>query len=145
MNPRNEAFFGLYENLFLVLKERMGGERALELFRTVMERGLEKAYGTGFEKGNPHEFARVVGERDAAAGLRVEFPEVREDRIVYRFLDDPFPNLRGHVDPEKLDATYLRFKVSHLLGEGWTYQTLKHLWRGDGYTEHVITRTVRKP
>lgn len=137
----NKAFFGLYENWFLVLKEEIGEERAIELFTKVMVLGLKKAYDAmGFGKGVAKEFARVVGARDDSVGLRVEFPEVSENRIVYQFHTDPFPGLKGKVAPEKLDATYMRFKVDYLLGQGWSYMTTKHLWRGDSFTEHVITK-----
>ena len=40
----NIAFFGLYQNFFLVLKAEFGEPRALELFRQVMEKGLKVAY-----------------------------------------------------------------------------------------------------
>ena len=141
MKEYNATFFGLYENTFLVLKENLGEEKALELFRQIMEKGLRKAYdASGFERGNPQDFARVVGERDKNVGLHVEFPEVTESKIVYRFYTDPFPNLRGHVDHEKLDDTYMSFKVRYLLGENWNYKTTKHIWEGDEFTEFVITK-----
>ena len=139
----NAAFFGLYENLFLVLKEESGEDEALGIFRKVMEKGLKKAYdASGFEKGDVKEFARVVGERDESVGLVVEFPEVSGNRIVYRFRTDPFPGLKGEVDPGKLDNTYMAFKVRYLLGEGWSYRNVKHLWKGDEFTEHVIEKQV---
>ncbi|MBI4896374.1 MAG: hypothetical protein HY832_02400 [Candidatus Aenigmarchaeota archaeon] len=145
MQPYNAAFFGLYENLFLVLKEHVGEEQALAFFREIMERGLKKSYdASGFTKGNPHDFARVVGERDGSVGLHVEFPEISEDRIIYQFHTDPFPNLRGHVDPKKLDDTYMAFKVRYLLGDDLTYQTTKHLWNGNSFTEHVISRKIKR-
>lgn len=137
----NTAFFSLYENVFLVLKDEFGEEKALTLFRKIMERGLEKAYSAmGFEKGDPKDFARVVGERDNNVGLRVELPFVGEAKIVYQFHTDPFPNLNGHVEPEKLDDTYMAFKVRFLLGDDWSYRTTKHIWKGDQYTEHVIEK-----
>ena len=137
----NKAFFGLYENWFLVLKEELGEAKALELFTKVMCFGLGKAYDSmGFKKGFAKEFARVVGARDDSVGLCVEFPEVSEKRIVYQFHTDPFPGLKGKVAPEKLDATYMQFKVDYLLGAGWSYKTTKHLWKGDKFTEHVITK-----
>jgi hypothetical protein len=140
MKEYNTAFFSLYENLFLVLKDNFGEEKALELFRQIMEKGLKKAYdSSGFQRGNPQEFARVVGARDESVGLYVKFPEVTENRIVYQFHTDPFPGLKGHVALEKLDDTYMAFKVRYLLGENWSYTTTKHIWR-DEFTEHVITR-----
>lgn len=124
MKEYNAAFFGLYENLFLLLKENLGEERALELFRQIMERGLRKAYDSAdppFRKGSPQDFTRLVGARDEGVGLRVEFPEVTESRIVYRFHTDLFPGLMDQIAHEKLDDTYMAFKVRYLLGEGWTY------------------------
>ncbi|MCD6247404.1 MAG: hypothetical protein J7J87_03175 [Candidatus Diapherotrites archaeon] len=139
MKEYNAPFFALYENTFLVLKENFGEEKALEIFTKIMERGLKKAYDAmGFQKGNPQDFARVLRARDESVGLHVEFPEVSENKIVYQFHTDPFPNLKGQVEPEKLDATYMGFKVRYLLGNNWGYKTTKHLWKGDPYTEHVI-------
>lgn len=141
MSTYNAAFFGLYENMFLVLKENLDNEKALELFRQVMHRRLKKAYdASGFVQGDTQDFARVVGERDRSVGLHVEFPEIAKDKIVYRFRTDPFPNLRGQVEAEKLDDTYMGFKISYLLGDDWIYKTTKHLWKGDEFTEHMITR-----
>ena len=137
----NKAFFGLYENVFLVLKEGFGEEKALETFSKIMRLGLKKSYdASGFEKGSPKDFARVVGERDASVGLKVSFPAVSETKIVYRFHTDPFPGLKGKVDAGKLDATYMRFKVEYLLGAKWTYKTTSHLWKGDSFTEHIISK-----
>lgn len=137
----NVAFFGLYQNFFLVLKAEFGEPRALELFRQVMERGLKAAYDKmGFKKGNPKEFARVVGERDKSVGLKVKFPIVSKDKIVYQFWTDPFPGLKGQVAARLLDDTYMRFKVEYLLGNDWKYSTTKHLWNGSKYTEHLIEK-----
>lgn len=140
MKERNQAFFGLFENTFKTLRKHYGEEIAIKLFREIMETGLGNAYGSDFDKGHPSEFARIVGERDEAVGLRVEFPEVSDDKIIYRFYDDPFPGLNGIVESRKLDATYIPFKISYLLGDEWTYKTTQHLWDGVGYTEHVITK-----
>ncbi|MCK4327670.1 MAG: hypothetical protein KAW41_04305 [Candidatus Diapherotrites archaeon] len=136
---RNEAFFSLYENFFLAMKKDLGEEKALELFTKVMHNGLKKAYdASGFTRGSVGDFVRVITERDEGVGLRVELVP-GEGKIIYRFLDDPFPNLKNKVDAAKLDATYIAFKVSYLLGDGWGYTTTKHLWRGDSFTEHVIS------
>jgi len=136
----NAAFFGAHETYFLILKGLKGEEFALDAIRRVMERNLGSAYNSlGFTKGVPEDFARVVGERDASVGLIVKFPVVSENKIVYQFHIDPFPGLKGHVAAEKLDATYMKFKVAFLLGK-WTYRTTKHLWKGDKYTEHVIEK-----
>jgi hypothetical protein len=141
MSEYDAAFFGLYENTFLVLKQDLGEDRALDLFRRIMEGGLGRAYDSmGFQRGSPRDFARVVGERDSGVGLRVEFPEITGNRIVYRFHTDPFPNLKGHVEPGKIDDTYMAFKVRYLLGSDWGYTTTRHIWNGDGFTEHVIKR-----
>lgn len=139
---KNEAFFRLYENMFLVLKEGFGEEKALEIFRKIIEFGLKKAYDAScFEKGNPDSFAKVVGERDRNVGLEVKFI-VKEDEIIYRFHTDPFPNLKDHVSHEKLDDTYMRFKVEYLLGSEWTYKNTNHMWDGDEFTGFVIRKKV---
>jgi len=138
---KNLAFFGLYENLFIVLKEEHGEEVALDIFRKVMEKGLKTAYDKmGFKKGNINDFVRVLTERDNSVGLRVKFPEVTENKIVYQFYDDPFPRLKGRVEHEKLDDTFISFKIKHILGNEWKYKTTKHAWDGNEYTEYVITR-----
>jgi len=136
----NHAFFGLFENVFKLLKSEYGEEKALDLFAKLMETGLSKSYGTGFEKGLSSEFERLVGERDQLVGLRVEFPKVTDDEMVYQFHDDPFPNLKGLVNAKDLDRCYMNFKVQYILGENWDYKTMKHIWNGDGYTEHVLYR-----
>jgi len=142
MKEYNTAFFGLYENLFLVLKENVGEEKALGLFRQIMEKGLKKAYDTSeFEHGKPKDFVRVVSERDRNVGLQVEFPEITENKIVYQFRTDPFPDLKGQVEHKKLDDTYMTFKVRYLLGKDWVYKTTKHLWDGDEFTEHIIIKS----
>jgi len=141
MAEYNAAFFSLYSNLFKVLKEEFGEEKAFELFTKVMVRGLKNAYDAmGFTKGNPKDFARVLKARDESVGLKVEFPQVNENKVIYQFHTDPFPQLKGFVDAEKLDATYMKFKVEYLLGFEWNYKTTKHIWKGDKYTEHVIER-----
>ncbi len=136
----NKPFFTALQNTFLTLKEAHGTEEALRLFRKIMERNLAAGYAD-IEVGekNAENFKRVVGVRDRAVGLRVTFHKLKNG-FVYRFHTDPFPNLRSHVEPHLLDATYLDFKLRHLLGEGWTYRTTKHLWKGDKYTEHVFER-----
>lgn len=137
----NSAFFGLYEKMFLVLKQSLGEDKALDIFRQVMENGLKEAYDPmGFQKGNPQDFTRVLRERDETVGLRVEFPEISDNMIIYRFFTDPFPNLKGHVNHKRLDDTFMNFKIRYLLGNEWTYKTTKHIWEGDEFTEHVITK-----
>lgn len=141
MNNYNSAFFGLYENLFKIAKQRYGETEALALFREIMETGLAKAYGTAFEKGKTHEFVRLVGVRDNLVGLHVTFPVVEPNKIIYQFHTDPFPGLKGIVAHQLLDNTYLDFKVRTILGANWSYSTTKHTWDGDKYTEHVICKT----
>ncbi len=137
----NAAMFGLYENLFLVLKNKLGERKAVDLFRTIITAGLKKSYdANSFEKGNPKSFAQTVKKRDESVGVEVKFPIVTDRKIVYQFWTDPFPNLKGKVDPHTLDDTYMHFKVSYLLGDNWTYNTTKHFWRGDACTEHVIEK-----
>ena len=134
-------FFGTHETYFLKAVERFGEDAALNLMAEVMEANLGSAYSKmKFQKGKPEDFARVVGERDQSVGLEVSFPVISKDRIVYRFLTDPFPNLRGKVEWRKLDATYMPFKVRFLLGNEWKYETTQHMWNGDPFTEHVITK-----
>ncbi|MEM7821838.1 MAG: hypothetical protein QXX38_03460 [Candidatus Aenigmatarchaeota archaeon] len=135
----NKAFFRTFENFFLVLKERFGEKVALSVVREVMERNLKEAYdGMEFRFGKPEDFARVVGARDKSLGLKVEFPEVSKNRIVYRFYTDPFPGLKGKVNHKEFDDTYLSFKLRYLLGEDWDYITTQHIWDDAPFTEHII-------
>ncbi|EKD70765.1 MAG: hypothetical protein ACD_46C00406G0004, partial [uncultured bacterium] len=103
MKEYNAAFFQLYENWFKLLKKEFGENKAIDLFRKAMETGLSKAYGDSFEKGLTSEFARLVGERDNNVGLLVKFPEISENKLVYQFHTDPFPNLKNEIAPQKLD------------------------------------------
>lgn len=134
----NAAFFGLFENIFKLLKNEYGEDIALKHFSKLMEQGLSKSYGKDFDKNNPKIFEHLVGERDKLVGLRVAFPTVKENEIIYRFLDDPFPNLKGEVKSNLLDNCYMNFKVKYILGNEWDYITTRHLWQGDTYTEHRI-------
>lgn len=137
----NKSFFALYETTFLVLKKNMGYKKALDIFRQIVETALGKAFDeAGFKKGDPKEFEQVVGERDRSVGLRVEFPEITEKRIVYRDYDKIFPGLQGHLKLQDLADILIGFKVRYLLGEKWKYKLNKHLWKGDDYTEYVITK-----
>lgn len=138
MKEYNAAFFGLYENWFKLLKEELGEQKAIILFRKAMEKGLSKAYGENFKKGLTKEFAKLVGERDSNVGLLVKFPEISDNKIIYQFYTDPFPGLKSEVNAAKLDDTYISFKVKYILGNEWGYKNTAHLWRGDKYTEFVI-------
>jgi len=141
MPDYNAAFFNSLTNTFLIYREWHGEEKALEFLAELMKRSLGAACDDmGFVKGDPTSFADVVGARDESVGLHVSFPVVSAGEIVYRFHTDPFPRLRGHVDPKKLDATYMKFKIAYLLGEDWVYDTTSHLWPGAPFTEHVITK-----
>ncbi len=138
--PYNTEFFSDYEQRFLKKLEEVGEAGALNYMKTLFASRLSPAYDKmGFTKGIPEDFARCVGERDASVGLHVEFPEVTEKRIVYRFHTDPFPGLKGKIDPELFDKTFLDFKVDYLLGN-WTYHFTKHMRRGDNLTEIIIEK-----
>ena len=134
----NTAFFGLFENVFKLLKSEYGESKALVLFSKLMELGLSKSYGNDFKKGDPYEFMRIVSERDKLVGLHVEFPFISANQIIYQFHDDPFPNLKEVVNHVDLDTCYLNFKINYILGDDWSYRTIKHLWNCDGYTDHEI-------
>src|SRR3990167_630699 len=138
MKEYNAAFFQLYENWFKLLKKEFGESKAIDLFRKAMETGLSKAYGDNFKKGLTAEFARLVGERDNNVGLLVKFPEISENKLVYQFHTDPFPNLKNEVASEQLDDTYIAFKVRYILGDDWNYKNTTHIWNDDTYTEFVI-------
>src|SRR3990167_4440228 len=131
MKEYNAAFFQLYENWFKLLKKEFGENKAINLFRKTMEIGLSKAYGNNFKKGSTSEFARLVGERDNNVGLLVKFPEISENKLVYQFHTDPFPNLKNEISAKKLDCTYITFKVNYILGEEWHYKNTTHFWNGD--------------
>lgn len=139
MEKYNKPFFTLFENIFITLKNEFHSKKALEIFTKIMEKGLKNSYGDDFKKGKTEEFRRLVGERDEIVGLNVSFPIVENNKIVYQFLTDPFPNLKEHISYKDLDATYLNFKVKYILGDNWDYKTTKHLWLGDKCSEHIIT------
>ena len=101
---------------------------------------LAQSYGTNFKKGDPNEFARIVALHDNIVGLRIGYPKISENEIIYQIQDDPFPNLKGLVDPEKLDASYMNFKLKYLLGDDWEYKMTKHFWYGDNCIEHIIKK-----
>ena len=138
MKEYNAAFFQLYENWFKLLKKEFGENKAIDLFRKAMETGLSKAYGDSFKKGLTSEFARLVGERDNNVGLLVKFPEISENKLVYQFHTDPFPNLKNEIAPQILDDTYIAFKVRYILGDDWNYKNTTHLWNGESCIEFFI-------
>lgn len=140
MKPYNAAFFGLFQNMYLVSREQLGEKKALLLFTATMEKGLKAAYGSNFVKGDPNSFASVVGERDKDVGLVVKFKDISDVGFTYEFHTDPFPVLKNEISYPVLDAAYMNFKVSHLLGDDWKYVTTKHLWNGDDCTQHVISK-----
>ena len=138
MTAYNEAFFGGMQNFFIEIYDTEGKEIALQRMAGALGRGLSKAYDTlGFETGSIDDFACVVGIRDETVGLSVEFRK-ENDCLHYIFHTDPFPNLKKYVTAKEIDATYIPFKIKYLLGDGWKYKTIKHLWNGDSCTEHVI-------
>ena len=142
MKEYNASFFGLYENWFKLLKKEFGENKALDLFGKAMVMGLSKAYGDNFKKGLTSEFARLVGERDNNVGLLVNFPEISENKLVYQFHTDPFPNLKNEIAAHKLDETFIAFKVRYILGDGWNYKNTAHFWEGDSCTEFVIYKEM---
>jgi len=139
----NTAFFASLETMFEILLKRFGKKIALTIFKEFMELNLTKAYSEILAKrlSGKGNFKKIVGERDKALGLKVEFEDFNEKSFAYRFLTDPFPNLKGLVKPEELDAGYLKFKIFYFLGKNWGYKTTKHFWKGDGQTEHIIYQT----
>lgn len=134
----NEPFFSLFENIFKLLKEEYSEEIALNHFSKLMKKGLAASYGKDFVKEDIHSFINLVGKRDEKVGLEVEFIVLSTQEFLYRFLRDPFPGLKGEVDPAYLDKCYMDFKIEYLLGSNWAFQTTKHLWKGDQYIEHRI-------
>ena len=138
MPEYNAAFFNGLTSVVLTLKKKYGEDEAIDVMREVFSSRLKDVYDKlGFTKGSAEDFVRVVAENDRMLGLEVEL-KIENGKIIYRFKTDPFPNLKGHVDPAKFDDAYLGFKVEYLLGTDWGYKTTKHFWRGDQCTEHVI-------
>lgn len=141
MMEYNALFFGLYELFFKVMKKEVGEQKALDIFRKVMEEGLTGAFGTDFKKGSIDDFARIVGAVDAAVGLKVEVAKINDKEFYFRLHNDIFPNLKGLVTHDKVDAIYMPFKVNYMLGKDWDYKCTKHLWNGGSYTEfHVFKK-----
>ncbi|MBI4163280.1 MAG: hypothetical protein HY512_00330 [Candidatus Aenigmarchaeota archaeon] len=141
MPEYNAAFFNGLTAVVIALKKRYGEAEAIDVMREVFSSRLKAVYDKlGFVKGSTEDFVRAVGENDRMLGLKVEF-KIEQNKIIYRFHTDPFPLLKGQIDPTKFDDAYLRFKVEYILGNEWKYTTTKHFWRGDPFTEHVIERT----
>ena len=141
MKEFNAPFFQLYENIFLEYSELHGTQQALRFLKWLFSRTLEKAYSSfNFTKGNINHFAKLVRERDENVGLRVELPLVTENKIIYQFHQDPFPNLKTIINAGELDNTYIEFKINFLLGNQWSYHTTQHIWDNAPFTEHVITK-----
>jgi len=144
MNNYNHAFFGLWEELLKELKVTYGKNEALQLATRIMEKSLSKSYNaTGFEKGSGIEFARVLKIRDNAVGIDVLFPEINQNKIVYQFITDPFPNLKEHYTTEEIYSTFIPFKIRHILGENWTYSISKDIWKNDEITEVIICKNPK--
>ena len=140
MQEFNAAFFGSLERVFLLYKEKHGKNAALSFMQELFSHRLKEGYDSlGFKKGNLGDFGRVVRENDMQLGLKVEI-YLFDDKVTYRFLDDPFPGLKGTLDHASCDSMYMDFKVNYLLGKKWFYTTTKHVWKGDGLTEHVIEK-----
>ena len=139
----NEAFFKLFQDLYLTLKKNHGEKRALSDFSEVMITGLRQAYGADKRGVSTEEFAMIVGKRDQTVGLEVSFKDVLSDSLIYQFHTDPFPGLKGEIASEQLDHTYMNFKVQYLLGEDWSYETTQHLWKGDKCTQHIIRKKIK--
>jgi len=142
MEKFNAPFFGLYENIFIEYSDLHGVNQALQFFEKLFARGLAKAYlATGFSKGNLDHFIKVVKERDESVGLPVSVQIKEQDKIIYQFHQDPFPNLKTIVKKHDLDRTYINFKIRFLLGDEWFYHTTQHIWDGAPFTEHVIYKS----
>ncbi len=142
MPEYNAPFFNGLTAVVLALKKRYGEDQAIEVMRDVFSSRLKGVYDKlGFTKGSPEDFVRVVGENDRMLGLEAGL-FLEKGKIIYRFKTDPFPNLKGHVNPTNFDDSYLRFKVEYLLGKNWSYKTTKHLWGGNSCTEHVIEKKL---
>ncbi len=140
MPEYNAAFYNGLTTVVLALKRRYGEAEAIDVMHEVFSSRLKDVYDKlGFVKGSVQDFVRVVGANDEMLGLVVEF-KIENEKIIHRFHTDPFPLLKGHVNPTKFDDSYIRFKVEYVLGQEWKYTTTKHIWRGDQFTEHVIER-----
>ena len=140
MKEYNQPFFKLLENTFIILSENFKPDDSLKIFTKIMEKGLRSSYGEITKKGDVNNFIKLVGERDKNVGLQVEFSILNENQFLYRFISDPMPGLKEYVESKILDSTYMDFKVRHILGNEWSYSTNKHIWHGDKYTEHLISK-----
>ena len=141
MPEYNKAMFATYASGYLLFKELHGETAALKFMRTWFERNLKPAYeAMDIVRGSTADAARVIGARDAAVGLDVRFPVIEKQRLVYEFHTDPFPMLRGLVNPRVFDNCYMGFKIAFLLGNAWTYTTPEHIWENGRVTRHVIKK-----
>lgn len=130
--------FSGYMSFFKTMKKEIGEEKALDIFREVMETGLAPAFGSDSKKGTFEAFKNIAGAVDEAVGLKVEFVRINDNEFYFRLLNDIFPNLKGIITQDQLNNIYMPFKVSHMLGNAWDYKCTKHLWNNDAYTEYHI-------
>lgn len=138
---RDEAYFKSLESAYLEYEKAAGTPAAIEALGRTMAQHLKLAYDrVGFVKGDPQQFVRAVRLRDQAVGIEAEMVSEEGRRIIYRILEDPFSGLKGKIDREALDATYMRFSVDYLLGEGWTYRAARHMWLGHAFIEYRIEK-----
>lgn len=142
MPEYNAPFFKLYEAFFLKLKEKFGAQ-GIEIWKETMREALFKSYLASGAKngGGVDEFIKYVKERDESVGLKVSF-EKTNNGFIYRFYTDPFPGIKGEIDWEIIVDAYLSTKRDFFLGLNWNYQTTKHIWEGDSFTEHVFTNAI---
>jgi hypothetical protein len=139
----NKPFFGLWENIFQELKLEYGKETAIKIATKVMRKSLAKSYDSiGFKKGDPFDFERVLKLRDNAVGIKVNFPEISENKIIYQFITDPFPNLKNDYTTEEIYSTFIPFKIEYLLGPNWNYIVSKDMWTNSHITEITINKIV---
>ena len=140
MKKLNKPLFSLYETTFLVIKTNLGYDQALELFYEIVDNSLGNALNEYiFEKGNPKDFAKIMKKRDESVGNKVTF-KVTNDKIIYRVHTNIMPNLRGHMSINDYANVLVGIKIKHLLGKGWVFKISKHLWKGDKFSEYIITR-----
>lgn len=142
---KNDAVFDFYRDAFLAAEQAFGN--GYKYMYGLFPIRLKPAYDSmGFTRGNPHDFARCVGERDKSVGLHVRLTvSENEKEIKYEFLTDPFSNLKGMVNPEKFYDTFMTFKVNYLLGPEWSHKMTKHHHLGNNTTEYLIKKEERTP
>ncbi len=138
----NAPLFNSMENSFIILSSWYGEHRALHFLSTLMSKNLGIVYKNAGAKdlSGPEGFKKYVIGTDSSMGIKSTFSVLGPEKFSYKLYTDIFPNLKGLVDPQKLDETFVKYKVHFFFGPEWSYSATKHIWKGDECTSYIIRK-----